>query len=206
MDVRRIIEQERLIGIIRVDSAEHAVLAAEAALAAGVSLIEFTWNTPGALGLIERFAAEDTVVGVGTITDPDDAESAIASGARFVVTPVATRVVVDACRGRGVVCVCGASTPTEIWNAYRWGADLVKVFPVATLGGAEYLRLVRGPLGHVPLVATGGVTLENMAALLAAGATAVGVTSGLFAPDLLARGDREGLEERARALLAERPK
>jgi 2-dehydro-3-deoxyphosphogluconate aldolase/(4S)-4-hydroxy-2-oxoglutarate aldolase len=202
MDARARIEHECLIGIIRTTSADEAIGPATAALEAGLSIIEFTMNTPGALGLIERFADGPQVVGAGTVTDADEAESAIASGAQFIVTPVATRAVVDACRRQGVVVIPGASTPTEIWNAHRWGADLVKVFPIVTLGGAAYLRLLRGPFSEIPLLVTGGVDATNLAALYDAGAQIAGVTTSLFDPQLIARQDLEAIAARTGEFLA----
>jgi 2-dehydro-3-deoxyphosphogluconate aldolase/(4S)-4-hydroxy-2-oxoglutarate aldolase len=200
-DVIARLESERLLGIVRARSAADAAAVAEAALDAGLPIIEFTLTTPGALGLIRRFAGGPLLVGVGTVTDPDAVTAAVEAGASFIVTPVATRAVIDACRRRGVAVVCGASTPTEIWNARRWGADLVKVFPIATLGGAEYVRLLRGPLPEVPLVATGGVDASNLVDLLAAGVVAAGLTTALFEPGLVERRDRNAIAERVRDFL-----
>lgn len=201
MDARQRLASERLLGIIRSPSAEGAAAAAQAAIGAGLAIVEFTLNTPGALGLIERFAGEGCLVGAGTVTDREQAESAVAAGARFIVTPVATRAVVDTCRRADTVVICGAATPTEIWNAYRWGSDLVKVFPIAALGGAAYLRLLRGPLPDIPLLVSGGVDAANLAGLLEAGARVAGLTTALFVPELLAAGDQQGIAERTRQFL-----
>ncbi len=177
MSISRQIEQQRLVGVIRARSADAAAAAADAALGAGLQAIEFTLNTPGALELIKRFAAGSELVGAGTVTTSDEADAAIAAGAQFIVTPIATRAVVDTCRRAGRVVIPGASTATEIWNAHRWGADLVKVFPIAPLGGAAFLRFLRGPLPDIPLFVTGGVDADNLAPLLEAGARAAGLTS-----------------------------
>jgi 2-dehydro-3-deoxyphosphogluconate aldolase/(4S)-4-hydroxy-2-oxoglutarate aldolase len=200
-DVVAHLERERLLGIVRAPSADGAAVVAAAALDAGLPIIEFTLTTPGALGLVERFAGGPCPVGVGTVTDPDTVAPACDAGARFIVTPVATRAVIDACRRSGVTVICGASTPTEIWSARRWGADLVKVFPIATLGGAEYIRLLRGPLPEVPLVATGGVDAGNLEDLLAAGVVAAGLTTALFEPRLIERQDRDAIAGRVRRFL-----
>jgi 2-dehydro-3-deoxyphosphogluconate aldolase/(4S)-4-hydroxy-2-oxoglutarate aldolase len=201
-DTHARLESERLLGVIRAPSADEAMVAGEAALAGGLGIIEFTMNTPGVLGLVERFADGPHLVGAGTVTDSDEAESAIGSGAQFIVTPVATRSVIDTCRRLGVVVICGASTPTEIWNAHRWGSDLVKVFPIATLGGADYLRLLRGPFPDIPILVTGGVDAASLGGLYEAGAQAAGVTTALFDPELLARRDGEAIRARTGEFLA----
>jgi 2-dehydro-3-deoxyphosphogluconate aldolase/(4S)-4-hydroxy-2-oxoglutarate aldolase len=152
-----------------------------AALRGGLHVLELTLTTPGALDAMARLAREErALVGGGTVLCVEDVLRVEAAGGCFVFSPVFDGDVVDAARARGLLAIPGSASPAEILAAHRHGAQLVKVFPAAALGGPAYLRAVRGPLPDVDLVPTSGPTSENVAEYFAAGARAVGVGAEVF--------------------------
>jgi len=175
------IREERIVAILRrVDDVDARVAAAAAA---GVGVVEITLDTPDAAGAIARARARgDVSVLAGTVRRPEQVDEAAAAGAEAVVSPALSATVLERARALGVPAVPGALTPTEIEAAWRAGAALVKLFP-GSLGGPRYVRDVLAPLAGVPLIVTGGVTADNAADFLAAGAVAVGVGSALDDPD-----------------------
>ncbi len=190
------IRRTRIVPVVRADSAEKAVRIVAALVEGGIDVVEITMTVPGAVEAIRAVAREGrALVGAGTVMDAATAEACVESGARFVVSPALDVETVRLCNRLGIVVAPGALTPTEIVAAHRAGGDLVKVFPCDALGGAEYLKSLKAPLPHIPLMPTGGATLENVAAYLDAGAVAVGVGSSLVDPKLA----HEELVERARA-------
>jgi 2-dehydro-3-deoxyphosphogluconate aldolase/(4S)-4-hydroxy-2-oxoglutarate aldolase len=185
-----------IIPIIRAPSADVAVRVAGALVAAGITVAEVTMTVPDALSAIATLTREHAgrlLVGAGTVTDVRTAERAIEAGARFLVSPCLTRDVMDVGTRHDVALVPGALTPTEIFQAVTAGADLVKVFPVQNVGGASYLRALRSPFPDLPLVPTGGVTLESVGDYIRAGAVAVGVGGELVQRAALARGDYDAI-------------
>ncbi len=193
---------ERAVAIIRAREQRIAAEAMEAAVRGGFRIVEFTLNTPGALELIESFAArEGLVVGAGTVLRPEEAEKAARRGARYLVSPVLDDAVVTAAARLGLPLVPGASTPTEMWRAHRAGAEVVKLFPAPT-DGPGWVRAVLGPLPFLRIIPTQGVDAGNAAAWIAAGCIAVGTGAYLFPPEALAASAWDVIEERARALLA----
>lgn len=195
------LERERVVPVVRADSADGALATVDALLEGGVSTFEITMTVPGAVDVmrqVERAYGERVLLGAGTVLDAETARACVDAGARFVVSPALDLATVAACAERGVLVAPGALTPTEILVAWRAGADLIKVFPCDALGGAKYLRSLRAPLPDVPLMPTGGVTLESLQDFLRAGARAVGVGSDLVDPTL----PREELAARARAFVA----
>lgn len=192
-----------IIPIIRAPSADVVLPVAEALLHAGLSVIEITMTVPKAIDAIaavaKRFAGK-MLVGAGTVTDAETTRRAVDAGAAFIVSPCLVREVVEAAHNVDVAVLPGALTPTEVFEAFRLGGDMVKVFPVASVGGAAYLRALRGPFPDIPLVPTGGVSPENVAELFAAGAAAVGVGSELISKDYAA------ITARAKQFLAAVPK
>jgi 2-dehydro-3-deoxyphosphogluconate aldolase/(4S)-4-hydroxy-2-oxoglutarate aldolase len=138
---------------------------------------------------VARRFADQVLVGAGTVTDADTARRAVDAGAEFIVTPCLVPEVIDAARRADIAVLPGALTPTEVLNAFRLGGDMVKVFPAQSVGGAAYLRALRGPFPEIPLVPTGGVTLENVRDMFGAGAVAIGVGIELISRDALARRD-----------------
>jgi len=175
--LNRMIE-EGLIPVIRVSSAKEAIDVADAIKEGGVSFIEITMSVPGAIDTIKELTQkykDEIIMGAGTILDPETARAALLAGAQFIVSPALNLDVIQLAHRYSAVVVPGAMTPTEILTAWNAGADMVKVFPAAQLGGPEYLKAIRGPLPQVLLVPTGGVNLQNAAAFIKAGATALGV-------------------------------
>jgi 2-dehydro-3-deoxyphosphogluconate aldolase / (4S)-4-hydroxy-2-oxoglutarate aldolase len=197
------IERTGVVAILRASSEEHLVRVADALLEEGLDCIEVTATTPGAFVTLEHLAARfpQAWLGMGTITDRSLAERALGSGARYLVTPSAERDVIEFAGEHGLPIVAGALTPTEIVAAERWGADIVKVFPVAAVGGVEYIRAIRGPLPDVRLGPTGGVAIDDVEGYLRAGCVCVGLGSPLIG-DALAGGSLSALRERARRVVA----
>jgi 2-dehydro-3-deoxyphosphogluconate aldolase / (4S)-4-hydroxy-2-oxoglutarate aldolase len=148
----------------------------------GIRLVEITMDTPDAISIIRSLQLSvpaDGLLGAGTVTDVALAETAIAAGANFLVTPNLNLDVIQTARAQGVPIFPGAMTPTEIWNAAAAGADYVKVFPASTLG-PSFFREIRGPFAHIPLMATGGVNLENAWDFIHFGVDALGVGGALI--------------------------
>ena len=194
-----------IIPIIRAPSADAAVAVAEALLQAGLTVAEITLTVPNAIDAIgrvtKRFAGK-LLVGAGTVTDVEMARRAVDAGAQFIVTPCLVQEVIAAAKRADVAVLPGALTPSEVFAAFRAGGDMVKVFPVQSVGGAAYLRALRGPFPDIPLVPTGGVTLGNIAEMFTAGAAAVGVGTELISQDALARRDYAAIGALAKQFLA----
>jgi len=192
-DVCEYLARIGIVPVVRAPSPELAVRAAEALLAGGVSVLEITMTVPNALGVVEllnqRFA-ERALVGAGTVLDAAQANACLDAGARFIVSPGLDLATVAAVRARDVAVLPGALTPTEVMAAAKAGADMVKIFPCSAAGGASYLRALRGPLPHVKLLPTGGVSLATAHEYIAAGAVALGVGTELVDIALL-RADRD---------------
>lgn len=179
---------KKIVAVVRLDDYTRGVDVAQALVAGGVTVLEFTLTGHGALEAISatRRALGDAVcVGVGTVLRPDDAKAAIEAGAEFVVTPALRRKVIATCVKRQTLVLCGGLTPTELLEAYEAGAELVKVFP-ARLGGPKFIKDVLAPMPFLKLVPTGGVSPENARDYLAAGAVAVGIGGNLVSNKLIA--------------------
>ena len=186
------------IAIFRMRSAEDAVEGIGAAVRGGFEAVEVTMNTPGATDALAEVAGRvDAIVGAGTITGAEQVKESYDAGAEFVVTAVVLPEVVEAAHELSMPVVLGASTPTEIFNARRAGADWVKVFPAERLGGPGYVADVLGPLRGTPILVTGGLTAENYLGYLDAGVELVGFASAVFDPDIAAEGRFDELERRA---------
>jgi 2-dehydro-3-deoxyphosphogluconate aldolase / (4S)-4-hydroxy-2-oxoglutarate aldolase len=172
-----------VVAILRRPRVNIAVCAG-ALLRAGVRFIEVTIDSPAAIPFLESGAKDfkGALFGAGTVTVPDLAEKAIQAGARFLVTPNFNPEVIRVARSHGIPIFSGAMTPTEIFSAYQAGAEVIKVFPAATLGSV-YFKELRGPFPEIPLMATGGINVENAPDFFAAGATALGVGSSLTLKD-----------------------
>ncbi len=177
----RTIEDSGLIAIVRFDRSEELVQVSRAIRNGGVCVIEFTMTTPNALEIIQSAAREfgdEVLLGAGTVLDPETARAAILAGAEFIVAPTLNPRVIETCHRYSKTVIPGAYTPTEILNAWEYGADFVKVFP-AEIGGPEYLKAIRAPLPHVKLIPVGGVSLDNVRDFIRAGAAAIAVGSNL---------------------------
>lgn len=194
----------KVIAVIRIKDPARLAGTVAALCKGGITAIEITMTVPGAVGHIRELArtkSPGTLIGAGTVLDAAQAAEVISAGADFVVSPVTDRDMIQVCRDAGILVAPGAFTPTEIMKAWRAGADIVKVFPATSLG-PQYFRDLRGPLPHVRLMPTGGVTLENTRDFLAAGACCVGIGTALVDARSVETGNWETLETRARVLVA----
>jgi 2-dehydro-3-deoxyphosphogluconate aldolase/(4S)-4-hydroxy-2-oxoglutarate aldolase len=190
-----------IIGILRGIVADRVVPVIDAAVEGGLTCIEITLNTPDALDLIAAASGRcgsKVCLGAGTVLTAEDAEKAIDAGAQFIVAPNTNRKVIDVCKKRSVAAVPGALTPTEVRAASEAGADLVKVFPVSALGGPSYIRELRGPFNDTPLLACGGVTLENLEDFMNAGASGIALGARVFRVEYIARKEYEKISEEIR--------
>jgi len=196
--------QSGVIAVVRLTEAVRLGLAARALAAGGVGAVEVTLTTPGAIDAIADLASDKAlagcVIGAGTVLDESAARSVMDAGARFVVSPTLDPSVIRACRDREIPCMPGAFTPTELLEAWRAGAPVVKLFPASAVG-TGYIRDVLAPLPFLRLVPSGGVSLENAADWIRAGAAAVSVGSALVSAALLANASTAELTARARSFV-----
>ena len=188
-----------VVAVLRGVDADQLVAIAEALQAGGVDVVEITADTPAVTDLIGTLTDtfDDLVVGTGTVLDAETAQATIAAGASFVVSPSLHEDVIETCNRYGVVCAPGVMTPTEAIRGYQAGADFVKVFPAKTVGPA-HLGAMKGPLGQIPMMPTGGVGPDNAGDYVEAGAFAVGAGGALVNYEAAARGDYEVITETAR--------
>jgi 2-dehydro-3-deoxyphosphogluconate aldolase / (4S)-4-hydroxy-2-oxoglutarate aldolase len=198
-EVRAIIEKVGIVPVIRASSAEEARFAADCVCKGGVPIVEITMTVPGALDVIRELvkAMPDVLVGAGTVMSEEALRKCAAAGAQFLVTPGFNAPTVAAARELDLLTMVGALTPSEIMAASASGADFVKVFPCGSIGGPKYLQALRGPFPQIPLVPTGGVTLETAADYIRAGAAALGVGGEMIAKDALKARDRDALSKLA---------
>lgn len=198
------IRESGVVAIIRRVPEDRIEPLARALHAGGVRAIEVTLNTDGAIAAIGRLArafGRDVAVGAGTVMTAEDVGAAVDAGATFIVCPHTDDDVIAASRDRRVPVLPGAYTPSEIVRASRAGAAMVKLFP-ASAGGPKYLREVRAPLSDIPILPTGGVTLENAADFVRAGAVALGVGSALTPKAMIEAGDWTGVTALAARFVA----
>lgn len=190
------IKEEKIIAIIRHLGAKDAEALCEALYKGGIRLAEITFDPAGTIPaeetaktisvLRDKFAGK-MLIGAGTVLDMDYARIAIGAGAEFIISPNTDPDVIRYTKECGRVSIPGAMTPTEVVSAYRAGADFVKVFPSDTLG-LKFIKTLRAPLPHIPLIPTGGINTGNIADFLSAGAAAVGIGSNLSRNDLVKAG------------------
>lgn len=176
---------------------------AQAAAAGGVRLLEVTWTSDCPAGLITQLRHDlpDCWIGAGTLLNREQMQQAIAAGASFLFSPHLDISLIEFACAHQVAMIPGCLSPTEIVRAWQSGASSVKVFPVHSLGGTSYLRALQEPLGQIPLIPTGGITLTNAADFIQAGAVGVGIATALFPPDLVLAGDWPGITQRAQTLI-----
>ena len=193
-----------VIPVVRAESTELARRAIAAIRKGGIPIIEITMTVPGAIRMIEELSKEagaDTLVGAGTVLDAETAQKCMRAGATFIVSPSLNFDTIACCKEQDVVVMPGGLTPTEIASAWSAGADFVKVFPAGAVGGASYIKALKGPLPQIKLVPTGGVSLKNAAAFIQAGAEALGVGSELVDMGALRDGMDARITERAQEFL-----
>lgn len=190
----------KIIAIIRLSSSTSVFELAQALRKGGIKAIEITMGTPNALQEINKLSQiEGVIPGVGSVVDAKTAQAAIEAGAQFVVTPVSKPEVIQMAHKYDKPILSGAMTPSEILQAYEWGADVIKLFPAANFG-LSYFKAVKAPMPHLPIMPTGGVTVENAAEWLANGAVCLGVGSTLVNKKLIGEGDFDGITTIARAM------
>ena len=192
-----------IVAVIRMQDRSRVRAVVDALAAGGITALEVTMTVPGAIELIGEIAPalpDGFLVGAGTVVDPETARAAVQAGARFIVGPVFRPAVIEVSHASGAAAMPGCFSPTEILAAWDAGADVVKVFPATALGPG-YFKDLRGPLPHVKLMPTGGVSLENAGDWIRAGAIAIGVGGALVDPKLVASGDYAAITDRAKRLV-----
>lgn len=194
-----------IIAIMRRTEASLAIETVEALVRGGIDIVEVTLNSPGADDMLRALSAhfgDRVLIGAGTVMSAESAKAAIAAGARFIVSPHTDRGVIEASRRAGLPVFPGGFTPTEIVHAWKLGATAVKVFPIGSVG-ARYLRDVLAPLTEIPLVPTGGITLDNAAEMIRFGARALGLGSDLVSAKTVTDRQFDTIAERARRFVEE---
>jgi 2-dehydro-3-deoxyphosphogluconate aldolase/(4S)-4-hydroxy-2-oxoglutarate aldolase len=176
-EVRALIEKIGIVPVIRTATPQEARFAAEAVWQGGIPIVEITMTIPQALDVISELVKTmpRLLVGAGTVVNQDLALQCFDVGAQFLVTPGFSQKTVAAAHNLDMLIMAGALTPTEVMTAWDAGVDFVKIFPCSNMGGPSYIKALKGPLPHVPLVPTGGVNLETAADYIRAGAAALGV-------------------------------
>src|SRR5207244_593986 len=198
-DMLKIFGEDRLVAVIRTATPELAERAARAVAEGGVRLVEITLTVPDATELIAKLASDSAfrdagaIVGAGTVLSGAQAEDALLAGARFLVSPALIPEMIAAGRARDALTMPGTLTPTEMVRAAELGADFIKIYPIATVGGPAYVANVRRALQHLPLVATGNIEYDEIPLYLKAGVVGFGIGGPLIPADLVARGDRAAL-------------
>ena len=203
-EVRARIEEIGIIPAIRVSAPERARFAVEAVCRAGIPIAEITMTVPGAIDVIAHLARSfpEMIVGAGTVLDRETARRCLDAGARFLTSPGLVMEVVEFALKNDVVVFPGALTPSEVIAAWKTGADFVKVFSCAHVGGHSYIRTLKTPLPQVPLIASGGVNQQTAGNFILAGATALGIGAELIPQEALYRRNEEQIYELARRFLA----
>lgn len=189
-----------LLAVLRGPSEDLTVKMVEALVAGGVLGIEITYSTPNAAAVVQKLReifGEKILLGMGTLTRPEQAAEAKAAGASFLVSPHTDPELAAAMRETGLAMMMGALTPSEVVQAHKLGSDIVKMFP-GSLGGPSYMKAVRDPLPNIPLMPTGGVQVDNIAEWFAAGAVAVGAGGSLCPRAWAEAGEFGKISERAR--------
>jgi len=201
LTVRERIMEIGIIPVVRASSAAEACVAANAVCEGGIPIVEITMTVPGAIEVIRelsRNCGSDVLIGAGTVLNAESAFRCMDAGAQFLVSPGLNLLTIQFAVHEGVLILAGALTPTEIITAWEAGADFVKVFPCGQMGGAKYIRALKGPLPQIPLVPTGGVNLNTAAEFIEAGAVALGIGGELVQAEALKSNKPEIIVESAR--------
>lgn len=208
MDKKKVLERIVEVGIVpvvRAASSRDAQAAAEAVRAGGIPIVEITMTVPGAVEVIRELTsggASDVLVGAGTVLNREMAMQCLDAGAQFLVSPGFNLETVELAGREGTLIMAGALTPTEVMAAWVAGADVIKIFPCGQVGGAKYLKALKGPFPHIRFVPTGGVDLNTAADFILAGAVALGIGGELVQAEALKSGKTEIIAENARKFLA----
>ena len=200
MNVMDSVRKHKVFAVIRAENSDKALEFAGACIEGGLKLIEITFSFPEAETVIRELSEKnDIFVGAGTVLNLDMAKVAANSGAQFIVSPHTDKEIISYAKSKGLMVVSGALTSNEILTAWNLGADMVKVFPVKSVGGASYIKAIKEPLPFIEIMTTGGVTVENFQEFLQAGATAVGLSSTLTRKDKVF--NPESIRQRAREVV-----
>ncbi len=194
-----------IVPVVRCSNAEGAVETVAALHRGGIRAAEITMTVPGAVRALEKAADRfggDMVLGAGTVLDPETARVCMLAGAEFFVTPSLRTLTIEMAKRYSKVICPGALTPTEVLAAWEAGADAVKIFPCGNVGGAKYIKALKGPFPHIEMIPTGGVNLETIGDFLKAGSCACGVGGELVDNQSVALGRFDVIEDRARQYLA----
>jgi 2-dehydro-3-deoxyphosphogluconate aldolase/(4S)-4-hydroxy-2-oxoglutarate aldolase len=194
-----------IVPVVRASSAREARMAADAVCDGGIPIVEITMTVPGAVDVIRELsksAGSDVLIGAGTVLSAEAARRCLDAGAQFLVSPGLNLKTVEFAGREDKLIMAGALTPTEVITAWEAGADFVKVFPCGQVGGAKYIKALKGPFPEVPLVPTGGVNLTTAAEFIEAGAAALGIGGELVQADALRSNKPEIIVENARKFLA----
>jgi 2-dehydro-3-deoxyphosphogluconate aldolase/(4S)-4-hydroxy-2-oxoglutarate aldolase len=199
-EVRARIEEIGIVPAVRLSSAEDARFATEAVSHGGIPIVEITMTVPGAIEVISDLArnSPELIVGAGTLFDVETARRCLDSGATFLTSPGLDLAIVEFAHKQDIVVLAGALTPTEVTTAWKAGADFVKVFPCAQVGGESYISALKRPFPQVPFVAAGGVNQRTAANFILAGASAIGVGGELIPRDAIQFRQAERIHELAR--------
>ncbi len=199
--VRDRIAEIGIVPVVRASSSREALIAAEAVCQGGIPIVEITMTVPGAVEVIRELiksSGSEVLIGAGTVLDPETACRCLDAGAQFLVSPGLNLPTVEFAVREKVLIIAGALTPTEVITAWNAGADFVKIFPCGQVGGAKYIKALKGPLPQIPLVPTGGVNLNTAAEFIEAGAAALGIGGELVQADALKSGKSQIIVENAR--------
>jgi 2-dehydro-3-deoxyphosphogluconate aldolase / (4S)-4-hydroxy-2-oxoglutarate aldolase len=192
------------VPVVRAATVEEAALAVEAIAAGGIPVVEITMTVPNAISVIREVAEQygnKILIGAGTVTTEEQAESCLRAGAEFLVSPGFAASVLEVARAAGRLAIPGALTPTELMTAQNHGARLVKIFPCGNVGGAKYLKSLKGPFPNASLIPTGGVNAANAAEFINAGAFALGVGADLVDATALRTGNLQKITSAAQELV-----
>lgn len=201
--VRRQILDVGIVPVIRASSAEKAIAAAEAVLEGGISVVEITMTVPRAKEAIAELSKNrELLVGAGTVLNGDDARECLDAGAHFLVSPGFDLETVKLAKSEGYLMMAGGLTPTEVIAAWNAGSDFVKIFPCSAVGGASYIKALKGPLPQIPMIPTGGVNLKTAADFLAAGSAALGVGGELILSSALESNNTSVITDLAKQYVA----
>ena len=190
-EVRQQITSIGIIPVIRASTAEKALVAVDALRNGGIPVVEVTLTVPGAERVIETLRKQFEgvlLVGAGTVLNPESAKRCLDAGAQFIVAPGLNAATVALVNSQEILMIAGGLTPTEILIAWECGSDLVKVFPCNAVGGASYIKSLKGPFPQIPFIPTGGVNLQTAADFIRAGSEALGVGSELVPASALDSG------------------
>lgn len=203
--VRERIVEIGIVPVVRASSPREARMAADAVCEGGIPIVEITMTVPGAVDVIRELTksvSPDVLVGAGTVLNADAARRCLDAGAQFLVSPGLNLPMVELAKREGKVVMAGALTPTEVMAAWEAGADFVKIFPCGQVGGAKYIKSLKGPFPQIPFVPTGGVSLSTAAEFIEAGAVALGIGGECVQAEALKANKPEIIIENARKFLA----